>query len=99
MAPSTPPPPASDWLAALTMASTCRVVMSACCRRSTPSPTWCSCMARASLLRRCGDGQCGGVPAEAERGAHHELGRGLASHQRHVVEVARRVGVLEVDGG
>src|SRR3954467_14089281 len=30
MAPSTPPPPSSDWLAALTMASTARVVMSAC---------------------------------------------------------------------
>jgi hypothetical protein len=29
MAPSTPPPPSNDWFAALTMASTASVVMSA----------------------------------------------------------------------
>src|SRR5262245_56773779 len=39
MAPSTPPPPSSDWLAALTMASTESVVMSATQISSCVVPT------------------------------------------------------------
>src|SRR5437763_3086950 len=40
MAPSTPPPPSSDWLAAFTTASTSRPVMSALIA-STRTPTVC----------------------------------------------------------
>src|SRR5262245_19235538 len=39
MAPSTPPPPSSDWFAALTMASTSSVVMSATRISSSVAPT------------------------------------------------------------
>src|SRR5712671_1213747 len=49
MAPSTPPPPSSDVLAALTMASTLSVVMSATMTSSRALPIW-----RAAKSSGCG---------------------------------------------
>src|SRR2546429_9832735 len=49
MAPSTPPPPSSAWLAALTMASTSRVVMSATQISSRAVPT--SAVRRGALMQ------------------------------------------------
>src|SRR5579864_31136 len=95
-APSTPPPPASDWLAALTIASTANVVMSARRSVSRPAPTRRSC---------CSSGigalepETGVVSAEAERRAEREIDRRFAPLVGHVVQVALRIGLVQVDRG
>src|SRR5437016_595391 len=95
MAPSTPPPPARALLAALTTASTSSVVMSARRRLSVPPPAV-SC--GASPLIGSGDGQAGVVAAEAERRRQRQADPRAATTVGNVVEVALRVGLVEVDG-
>src|SRR4029077_17440548 len=93
-APSTPPPPASDWLAALTMASTGRVVMSTRCSVIRPEPMARSC---ASGAIDAAEAEAGVVAAKAERGAQCEINAGLATGVGDVVEVALRIGLFQVD--
>src|SRR6202140_4261594 len=93
-APSTPPPPASDWLAAFTMASTGSVVMSACCSVIRPEPMVRSC---ASGAIDSAEAEAGVVAAKAERGAQCEVDASLATGVGNVVEVALRIGLFQVD--
>src|SRR5436190_1411594 len=91
MAPSTPPPPSSDWFAALTMASSLSVVMSATQTSSRAAPTsavisgFASAMAAARLSRPFGLR----LGAQIDRAAHPDI-------VEVVVEEAPR-GALAVD--
>src|ERR1700736_1493278 len=78
MAPSTPPPPASDVLAALTMASTASVVMSATqiSSRVVPTCALSNGAATAAMTLACPLGLCLG--REIDRAAHAEIVEMLA---------------------
>src|SRR3984893_6047731 len=95
-APSTPPPPASDWLAALTIASTGSVVMSARCSVIRPEP-----IARSSASGAIdpAEAEARVMAPEPEGGAQCEVNAGLAAVVGHVVEVALRVRLFQVDRG
>src|SRR5215475_1600851 len=105
-APSTPPPPASELLAALTMASTSRVVMSALRSvirprpKARPSGPWGVCTGlapRVSATVAAAEPQAHVVTAKAERCAQRKVDAGLAAVVRHVIEVAVGVRLVEVD--
>src|SRR5579859_5512666 len=97
MAPSTPPPPASELLAALTMASTSSVVMSACRRTMAPLPT--TRRAAGAGTVDAAEAQADVVAAEPERRAEREVDARVATRVRHIVEVALRVRLVQVDRG
>src|SRR5438874_9495982 len=96
MAPSTPPPPARDWLAALTIASTARLVMSARSSRIRPAPARSSGVS--APIDAC-ESEARVVAPEAVRGAEREVDAFLAAHIGHVVEVALGIGLVEIDRG
>src|ERR1700730_2262570 len=96
IAPSTPPPPARDAFAALTTASTARVVMSA--RRSVirPSPTLrVSCSGSIRTRQR----QVHVVTTKAVLRAEPEGDASVTALVGDVIEVALRVWLVEVDRG
>src|SRR5579864_3590050 len=94
IAPSTPPPPASAAFAALTSASTVRVVMSAPQSRIRPLPA--SRTSRSGPIR-ARQGEAHVVPAKPVRRAQREVDASAAATVGHVVEVALRVGLVQVD--
>src|ERR1039457_5093079 len=94
IAPSTPPPPASEAFAALISASTFRVVMSA--RRSTMLPP-ATARVRGSGSIRTGEGEAHVVSAKPERRAEREVNTGGAAVVGHVIQIALGTGLIEGD--